>query len=692
IKTQDWLNDAMNFVGLGPSVAEAPEIGGPADTRSEAQLRADIGKKIASGETLDSFEINQLNADQFRVAPNNDFRNRNLYGEYDFDDAMEFYNNRAYGKTPTPNKPKPSTELRELTYADEFADQLREAGVEDGFVVNNNVVKAFANELNVKPEEAKAIIIEGAKKAGIAVRDDSDVKASAVPAKASTSSSSSSTPVSSSSSSDGSDDNTKATVTLKDGTQTTGTLIDIYDEENQQSRRGIVDSDGNFIDGSLIKDDISQRPKFQKAVKDAEGNILYYGTADLTTEARQTDFETRFPWAKDIEGYDYSKAKGPWVLKFQKEYEARRKKLYEDKGLPYVPYFKDKKNETYRSGEGFDSKFGMHTYSSPWLTLPEDTPTPEPEPEPEPEPTPDDPDPIDVPELQQQKVGPTADWWIQDLLKLNAISNRERDMFLPWQPGVRRTKYDFVLEDPTRAIASINEQLGITTDGIAAFSGPQALSARTAQLQGKAAEAIANEIGRVNARNVGTINRGLQVQAQYDNLFNESEDKRNTKLFDDTQATLQMYINEKNSDEQQYADALSNAITNKANTYNMNSIQDYYNIDPYSGGMIKMVNSKALDPAPIPGEYDFITPYGEIAKRYKAATGQDATKEIMEGLMAQHAMRKAGQNPQESNLQREINNNPYAMNMYSNLKQKSGGEKKQIKKWAVPFYAGKTGM
>ena len=702
----NFLDKAVDFIG-GDRVAKAPES--VTDERSTDELRADIGKKIASGEKYNTAEINQLNSDQYAASQQDDeygivgltdgfeynsatgksaFRNKNLYGEYDFDDAMEFYNNRAYGKTPTPNKPKPSTELRELTHADEFADQLTAAGVEDGLIVNDDVVKAFADELSVKPEEAKAIILEGAKKAGISVRDDSGIEASAVPAKTSSSSSSSS---SSSKDTEPTGDDTKATVTLKDGTQVTGKLTNIYDEDMQQSRQGIVDSNGEFIDGSLIKDDITQRPKYQKAVKDADGNIQYYGTADLTLPKRQADFEKRFPWAKDIDGYDYSNGKGAWVLKFQKEYEAKSKKMHEDEGIPYVPHFRNKKDSKYVSGSGFDSKFGMHTYSAPWLTLPEDTPEPTPRPEPTPEPTPDDPDPITVPELQQQKVGPSADWWLQDLIKLNAISSRERDMFLPWQPGVRRTNYDFVLEDPSRAIASINEQLGITTDGIAAFSGPQALSARTSQLQGKAAEAISNEIGRVNARNVGTINRGLQVQAQYDNVFNQEEDKRNTKLYDDTQATLQMYINEKNSDEQQYADALSNAITNKANTYNMNSIQDYYNVDPNTGGMIKMVNSKAFDPAPIAGEYDFITPYGEVAKRYKAATGQDATKEMMEGLMAQHAMRKAGQDPRESNFQREINNNPYAMNMYAQNK-KRGGEKSKNKKWAVPFYTGKIGI
>ena len=280
-----------------------------------------------------------------------------------------------------------------------------------------------------------------------------------------------------------------------------------------------------------------------------------------------------------------------------------------------------------------------------------------------------------------------ADWWSQDVIKAKAIADRERKMLLPYQPPVRRTSYDVVLEDPTRAIAAINEQLNINSQAAGAFGGPQSLQARTANLQGQAALNIANEVARVNQRNVSTINQGLAQQAQMDQMANMEEDRRNVKMYDDTQKVLQTYMDEKNFDREQYADAIANAITNRANTYNLNSIQDYYNIDPESGGMIKLTNTKALQPVAQPGEYDFINNYAEVAKRYKAATGADPTNEIMQGLLNQQAQRNAGIQPKQTNLQAEVANNPFGLGY------QGGGKKgKELKRWASPFYVGKTGM
>ena len=46
------------------------------------------------------------------------------------------------------------------------------------------------------------------------------------------------------------------------------------------------------------------------------------------------------------------------------------------------------------------------------------------------------------------------------------------------------------------------------------------------------------------------------------------------KEYDDTVTALQTYMDEKNFDREQYADAYANALTNRANTYNMNLTQD----------------------------------------------------------------------------------------------------------------------
>jgi hypothetical protein len=283
---------------------------------------------------------------------------------------------------------------------------------------------------------------------------------------------------------------------------------------------------------------------------------------------------------------------------------------------------------------------------------------------------------------------PNAEWWLQDLLQLNAVAARERDMFFPFQPAVNNIDLGYVLEEPTRGIAAINEQLGIQTMGAGAFGGPQALAARTAQAQGQAAQAIANEVGRVNQRNVSTINQGLAMQAQMDAATQRERRDRVVREYDDTQAVLQNYMDEKNFDREQYAQLMSNAITNRANTYNLNSIQDYYQIDPTTGGMIGQFSGKAFEPAPLPDPMSKIKQYAETARMLKAA-GIEPTAELIQGIITQSVAV-----PQETNIQKEYTNMPqgYGYSYNPGKAQQSKSRKgTEIKETIFPFYIGQIG-
>ena len=461
-----------------------------------------------------------------------------------------------------------------------------------------------------------------------------------------------------------------------------GRMTQIYDEDIQAYRSVFKDSTtGEHIDGSLIVGGTMRRPLHQHKYDTQDGHN--YGTDDLSTPERRADFEKRFPWVKDIPGYNYTDGDGGWVLDFQRMYTEKAKEICKEMGetnCAHAHFFKEKSDPDYVAGSGFDGKFGMHTYSAPSMrvdsvgvdkvkTKDEDgTITESPQ----------------VPGFKDTRNPPSAQWWLQDLLKMNAITQRDRDLHLPWQPPVKRVEVDNVLEDPTRAIAAINEQLAINTQAAGAFGGPQSLAARTAQAQGKAATAIANEIGRVNSRNVGTINRGKQIQARFDLMANQEQDRRNVKEYDDTQRVLQLYTDERNFDREQYADAAANAITNRANTYNLNSIQDYYKIDPMSGGMIGQFSDKAFDPVKQKDPYGFMDPYFKIARKYKTHYGEDPSPKIMEGLLAQYYANQGNLAAPTTNIQQEFRNTTGGYGQ-----RKDGG---QLKKYIVPFYVGKTGL
>ena len=297
---------------------------------------------------------------------------------------------------------------------------------------------------------------------------------------------------------------------------------------------------------------------------------------------------------------------------------------------------------------------------------------------------------LEVPDVEVQQQPIVKEPWIQDVLKTNAIANRERDMFLPWQPGVRRTNLDVVLENPDRQIAAINAGLAGQMQGLGAFAGPQAMSARSAQAQGSAIDAIANAVAGVNARNVNTINQANLNQANLDQQANQLEDARRTKQYDDTMKTLQTYMDEKNFDREQYADAISNQITNMSNTYNRNQIEDYFNIDPSSGGDIIQVGKKDWNATTPKNEYAWMKEYADVMKRMKTQF-KDMDDKDRKFLWEEHQRRK-GVNPSINSKQEAFQNAARNYMAGAQRQDPNARKGKEMKRWAVPFYSGKMGI
>jgi hypothetical protein len=315
----------------------------------------------------------------------------------------------------------------------------------------------------------------------------------------------------------------------------------------------------------------------------------------------------------------------------------------------------------------------------------------------------EDPKPIrelDIPDIEVEGKMPVKKIWTQDAMKAAAIADRDRVLLPPYQPPVRRVKTDFAESDITSTVNALDQMYNTYASGVGAISNPTQFDASMAAQQGKMAEFLNKAIQNMNAANNTARNAAFDRQAQLDAAANQEEDRRTTKLYDDTMTALQGFIDEQNFDRDSYVDAMVNLATNAANTYNMNQLRDYYNIDPENFGDMVMINSKALDPVAPKDDYGFIKPYAEVASRYKNMTGQDPTADIMKGLMQQYYGQTGTQPQRVSNLQREISNNPYQLGYKGDLYEtgsvnsslKGGKHGREMKKWAVPFYSGKMGV
>tara|TARA_R110001592_G_scaffold255416_1_gene518989 strand:- start:24933 stop:29486 length:4554 start_codon:yes stop_codon:yes gene_type:complete len=274
-------------------------------------------------------------------------------------------------------------------------------------------------------------------------------------------------------------------------------------------------------------------------------------------------------------------------------------------------------------------------------------------------------------------------FWLQDLLKLNAIASRKRKKFYPWQPAVEDIDVDYVLEDPTRAIAATNEQMNLMAQGLGTFGGPQSFNSRMANVQAKTAASIANVTAGVHNRNINTINRGQAQQAQYDYMVDKENRTRNTKLYDDTMKVEQNALIEQNFDREQYADAMANAYSNMANTYNMNTLYDNYNIDPTTGGMMYFTNPNALDPSPN-YETSKFEQYKRMNNQIRSRYNRDMNETEMKYFLGDSDQR------QLNNYQREaLNNNPAGVFGYD--AKRTGKRGREINK-LLPFFSGKIGI
>lgn len=189
-------------------------------------------------------------------------------------------------------------------------------------------------------------------------------------------------------------------------------------------------------------------------------------------------------------------------------------------------------------------------------------------------------------------------WWIQDLTKMAGALTDFFDIrkyppskisFNPYVP--RPTFYD-----PSREIAALQETAGIAGDVLGASGmSAQARGARLSQLQGTAAESIANTMGKYNNLNVGIAN---EFEYKKSDIINESSLKNaqfTKQYIDELNALNQNYDNAKRAARNNFTETYANAITNRAKAQVLNTLYPNYQIDPMRGGELSFYKGKDME-------------------------------------------------------------------------------------------------
>lgn len=178
-------------------------------------------------------------------------------------------------------------------------------------------------------------------------------------------------------------------------------------------------------------------------------------------------------------------------------------------------------------------------------------------------------------------------WWLQDIIKTagSAADLARIKRYMPWQatPQVRLPEATFY--DPTRELAANAEMANMAMQNSQAFTSPQQQAAANSVAQGQAAKNAADIMGRYNNLNVGLANQLSQEQTGIMNQASLNKANLDTQLWDKYNVLNQQFDNKAQA-RQALRQSYIDAITNRANTANLNSLYPEYAVNPMNGGKV----------------------------------------------------------------------------------------------------------
>jgi hypothetical protein len=185
--------------------------------------------------------------------------------------------------------------------------------------------------------------------------------------------------------------------------------------------------------------------------------------------------------------------------------------------------------------------------------------------------------------------------WKQDKLNLlNAgLDYFDVDKALPWAARYEPELMTPTYYDPTRELAAQSEQANIANQALAQFTGPQALSARSASVQGQGAKQAADTLGRYNNLNVGIANQFEGNNTQIMNQAQQYNQAQNKQLYDQNVIANQQFKNTKRALRHNLGDAQNTLLTNMMKTDAMNQMYPNYAVDPSTGGRMHFTKGKS---------------------------------------------------------------------------------------------------
>jgi hypothetical protein len=202
----------------------------------------------------------------------------------------------------------------------------------------------------------------------------------------------------------------------------------------------------------------------------------------------------------------------------------------------------------------------------------------------------------------------------EDIAALNRATQARFEIpeLHPWAKSAEAVMPDRAYYSPERTIAAKNEQLNQMMQGVSAFGSAQGAGATAMALSGQAYGDVANAISDYADKNVGVFNAGENYNTQIANAVNEKNAQLATNMYDKENILKQSLANSISAAKDKIVQLSNQAFTNASNIYNLNTTNENFKKDPFTGLIYKM-NDKAITPNTATTK-DFGEEFNEFAK------------------------------------------------------------------------------
>jgi hypothetical protein len=277
-------------------------------------------------------------------------------------------------------------------------------------------------------------------------------------------------------------------------------------------------------------------------------------------------------WRKDqIAGGGHKNPAMTWLV------DERNKEYNDITGMPLVSDIKDKPDAKYIPGTDLFNMPGVEKGEEEVVKIPE--------PEKDDEVTP--PPPKTEFNVRNYKT-PPAEFWLQDKINMaGAWGDMQRiKKYPPWMATPGFTLPEGIFYSPERELAANSEMINQGIQGAATFTGPQGYAATAGYLHGQGAKTAADIMGRYNNLNVTEANRLSDSTNAVLNYASQQRANNANQLYDKNTVMNQQFDNSKALARQKLRQGYMDALTNRANTYNLNTINPQFAVSAGNAGKI----------------------------------------------------------------------------------------------------------